>query len=269
METTETMAEWDLFYRSCYNDDGSLFFPERLTHEFLEQAKRHMGSQFFANQYLNKVIDEDSKPFKKSWIKYYETLPELVHKFIFIDPAISQADSADFTAIVVVAVDIAKNWYIEYASRHKITPTEIINLMFQMTERFDPLQMGIEDVAFQKVLLYMAYEEMERRDIIIPLTGIKPPNDKTKQMKILGLIPRFEWGKIYLNKGLYDFEQEYMDYSGERSRHDDLLDALSSIEAVITYPTETKEEILDVPASHPRYEEFYIKKLQRGDFQRS
>jgi hypothetical protein len=246
-----------------------LFFPERLTHEFLDEAKRHMGTQFFANQYLNKVMDDESKPFKKGWMKYYDELPRNVYRFVFIDPAISQADSADFTAVVVVAVDALNNWYVEYANRHKITPTDIINLMFNITERFDPMQMGIEDVAFQKVLLYMAHEEMQRRNIIIPLTGVKPPTNKTKQIKILGLIPRFEWGRIYLNKGLYDFEQEYLDYSGERSRHDDLLDALSSIEAVITYPTTLKEEIKDVPPNHPDYEKYYRLKLQRGDRQRN
>jgi predicted phage terminase large subunit-like protein len=257
-------SDWDVLYKSCYNDDGSLLFPERLSEEFLQSAKRHMGSQFFSNQYLNKVIDESAKPFKKQWLRYYEEIPENVYRFIFIDPAISQSDAADFTAVAVVAVDEQKQWYLEHSSKHKITPTKIMNLLFQLCERFNPMKIGIEDVAFQKVLVYMAFEEMERRNIWLPLEGIKPPNDKSKQMKILGLIPRFEWGRILINRGLYDFENEYLDYAGERSKHDDLLDALSSIEALITYPTNNTEEIKDVPPNHPDYERQYRLKLQRG-----
>lgn len=262
------MSEWEIFYKGAHNEDGSLFFPERLTEEFLESAKRHMGSRFYANQYDNIVIDDADKPFKKNWLQYYEELPKKLYRFIFIDPAISQSDSADYSALVVVAVDANKQWYLEHASRHKITPSQIIDLMFQVTNRFDPMKIGIEDVAFQKVLVYMAYEEMEKRNIWIPLEGVKPPNDKTKLMKILGLTPRFEWGRILINRGLHDFEREYLEYAGERSKHDDILDALSSIEPLITYPTEDKEEIKDVPPNHPDYEYYYRLKLQRGDFRK-
>ena len=128
------------------------------------------------------------------------------------------------------------------------------------------MKIGIEDVAFQKVLVYLAYEEMQRRDVWMPVEGVKPPNDKTKQMKILGLTPRLEWGRILINRGLHDFEQEYLDYAGERSKHDDLLDALSSIEPLITYPSIEKETIEEVAPNHPMYEHYYRLKLQRGDF---
>lgn len=43
---------WNVVYRGAYNKDGSLFFPEKLSQDFLESAKRTMGSYIFANQYL-------------------------------------------------------------------------------------------------------------------------------------------------------------------------------------------------------------------------
>lgn len=256
---------WDIFYKSCYNSDKSLFFPERLTNEFLDSAKKILGTQFFANQYLNQVIDEDSKPFKKSWLRYFDEIPSNVNRFIFIDPAISQADAADFTAVAVVAVDVNKNWYLEHASRHKITPTQIISLVFQLNERFLPLKIGIESVAFQEVLVYNAYEEMQRRNSYIPVEGIKPRTDRTKQKKILGLIPRFEWGHIFINQGLSDFEAEYLDYAGERSKHDDMLDALASIDEIISYPTPERAEVKEVPSNHPDYERYYRWKVMSKD----
>lgn len=262
------MSNWECFYRGAHNPDGTLFFPERLTEQFLSEAKHHMGSRFFSNNYENVVIDESDKPFKREWLKYYDEIPANAYRFIFVDPAISQSDEADFTAVVVVAVDVNQMWYLEHASKHKITPTQLIDMLFKLNDRFSPMKIGIEDVAFQKVLVYMAYEEMQRRNIWMPVEGVKPANDKTKLMKILGLTPRLEWGRILLNRGMHDFEQEYLDYAGERSKHDDCLDALASIDVLITYPSVEKEEIKDLPSNHPDYERMYRLKLQRGDFRR-
>lgn len=264
------MADWDLYYKGCRNEDGSLLFPERLTEEFLDQARRHMGSRFFANQYENVVINDGDKPFKKEWLRYYDEIPKLVYRFAFLDPAISQTDSADFTALIVVAVDCDQNWYLEHASKHKITPTNIINLIFQMAERFDPMRIGIEDVAFQQVLVYMMHEEMKRRTVWLPVEGIKPAKDKTKLMKILGLIPRLEWDRIRINRGLADFEDEYSNYVGERSKHDDMLDALASIDEIVTYPVEAADEVKRGLSPHdPDYEKNYRLRLAKGEFDKS
>lgn len=258
------MSDWEMVYRGAILPDGDLFFPERLSKEFLDQARKHMGSRFWSNQYMNIVIDDEDKPFKREWLKYYDEIPVGCLSYSFVDPAISQSDSADFTAIVVVSVDWEKNWYIQHASKHKITPRQIMDLMFNTCVEFNCMKMGIEDVAFQKVLVYQAYEEMERRNVWIPLEGIKPRTDKTKHMKILGLQPRFERGNIYLNRGLVDFENEIIDYAGERSKHDDIVDALASIEPLITYPAKESDEIKEVPPNHPDYERWYRHNLTKG-----
>ena len=50
---------WDYIIEKAIRDDGSLLFPQKLTHKFLEEAKRTMGSYLYANQYLNEVILAD------------------------------------------------------------------------------------------------------------------------------------------------------------------------------------------------------------------
>lgn len=255
------MSEWEVVYKKAIGDDGELFFPERLNHVFLNQAKRHMGTQKFFNQYQNEVLGSEDKPFKKEWIKYYDALPENVHIYAYIDPAISQKDDADFTALIVLAVDYSRKWYVIAANRYKITPSEIIDKIFEVTERFNPLITGIESIAFQEALVYMCHEQMQARNIMVPIQGIKTSNQRTKEMKILSLVPRFEWGDIYFRHGLMDLEAEYLDYAGERSKHDDLMDALASIDEIISYPTQLKKELKDVPSNHPDYERWYRQKL--------
>lgn len=252
-----------MVYKKAILDNGELFFPEKLSLEFLEQAKLHMGTRVFSNQYQNEVISSDDKPFKKEWIKYWDKLPEHYHTFSFIDPAISQEDDADYTAVLVVATDFNQDLYILAANRYRFVPRQIIDKLFEIFDVFNPNAMGIEDVAYQKALLYLAHEEMTIRNKWIPLTGIKPSTTKTKEQRILSLVPRFEWGRVYLRRGLFDLETEYLDYAGQRSKRDDLLDALASIQEILTYPTEPKKEIERVPSNHPDYEKWYIQQLSK------
>lgn len=254
--------KWNVVLKKAYNDDGSLFFPEKLTHEFLEQTKRTMGSYLFANQYLNEIIPAELQTFKKHWFKYYDYIPKEAYNFVFIDPALSEADTSDYTGVVVVAVDHQKDWYIRHAKRMRVSPTQLVDLVFRLNQQFKPMCIGIEEVAYQKALLYFLDEEMRRRNVILPIKGVRPPTDKSKQTKILSLVPRFEWGHIYMSQGLTDLELELMQFP--RGAHDDLIDALASME-MIAYPPDKEDEWKVKPApGSPRYEQWYIHQLRNG-----
>lgn len=248
--------QWKYLLEKAYKDDGELFFPERLNEEFLEDKRRSLGSYIYANQYLNEIIPAELQTFKKEWFKYFEVLPRKLTTFIFIDPALSEADSSDNTGVVVVSIDEKKDWFVRYASRHRLSPTKLISFVFEIAKEYDPQGIGIEEVAYQKVLLYNLDEEMRRRNIVLPVKGIKPPTDKTKQMRILSLVPRFEWNHIFLSSGLTDLELELLQFP--RGSHDDVIDALAYVEW-ISYPPDGRDVPLREPApNHPDYEKWYI-----------
>ena len=255
------MNGWSVVYKKAINDDGSLLFPERLTHEFLDKARRTMGSYLFANQYQNEIIPEDEQTFKKTWLKYFVQIPERVHRFGFIDPAISEADTADYTGIVVIAVDCEQNWYVEFAERKRLNPSQLIARAFDVCERFSLQTLGVEDVAFQRAILHFTHEEMKRRGKRIPITGVKRGTDKTKETRILGLVPRFEWGTCFLKQGLHDLELELAEFP--RGSHDDLLDALSSLEEIVHYPSKVRSANVSPSPNSPEYESWYIKQLYK------
>lgn len=253
---------WRIVYEKALRHNGELYFPAKLSREFLEQAKRTMGSYLFANQYLNEVIPLDAQSFKKDWFQYTHHVPSRVNTFIFIDPAISQADSADYTGIVVVSIDYEGTWFVRLARRYKVTPTQLIALTFELDKEFSPQVIGIEEVAYQKALLYFLDEEMRRRNLLLPIKGIRAPNTKSKQMRILSLVPRFEWGHIYFRPGFTDLELELLSFP--RGSHDDLIDALSYIE-FISYKPDKEKEFEKPPASnHPSYEKWFIQQRIKG-----
>lgn len=253
---------WAVVYERCYRSDGSLFFPGKLTVDFLEKAKQTMGSFFFANQYLSEIIPDEDKSFKKEWFKYYKTLPEIKYTFAFIDPAISKERHADFTAVVVVDVDPNNYWYVRAANKYKITPTQLVNLIFEIQTNFKCQAIGIESVAYQKALLYMLDTEMKRRRIILPLKEVKPDHDESKELRILGIQPRFEWSRIFLNNGLRDLELQLLQFP--RSKHDDLADALSQIERVAYIPEPKGVDNSEPAKNSPEYEKWYLRQLKEG-----
>lgn len=252
---------WVVVYERATRADGSLFFPEKLTKEFLEIQKRKLGSYQYSNQYENQIIPESDQTFKKSWLKTYENLPKLKNTFAMIDPAIGQNKTSDYTGIVVIDVDTDGNWYVKVAKRERLTPTEIVDLAFKIHDEFSPRAIGLESVAYQKALIYLISEEMTKRKKFIPLKEITRSNDKTKETRIRGpLVPRYEWGRIYHAQGLYDLETELLTFP--RGSHDDIIDSLASIDEFVTYPAKEKEKD-ERPHSpqDPRYESWYIRNV--------
>lgn len=253
--------EWLIIYDKAIRPDGSLLFPKRLSKKILDEKRRVMGSTIFANQYLNEIIEDEKREFKSSWLKYYDVIPELKTTFCFVDPAISMKDGADYTAYVIVHIGEDRNWYVEMARRQRITPTETIDLLFKLQERFKCHAIGVEAVAYQEALIHFLVEEMKRRNLMLPVKDIKRGPDKTKEMRIRSLVPRFEFGTVFINRGLVDFEDEYNKFP--KGLHDDILDALSSIEE-IAFPPHKKKEPVRVPASNSKdYERFYIDRLKK------
>ena len=261
-------VRWSIVYEGAFKNDGTLFFPERLGEETLQQLRRTMGVYKFTNQYLNKVIPDEDQDFKKAWLRGYRELPANLYTFVFIDPAISLMDGADYTATVIVHVDSDKNWYLEMAYRQRISAPDTVRWIFKIYEQFKPMRIGVEDVAYQASLSQFLREEMIRRNQMIPIYSIKRGTagrdgnklpSASKPFRIRSLVPRFEFGKILINQNLDDFILEYTTFP--RGRHDDLLDALSSIEEIAVYPEKQKENLNVRDPSHPDYERTFIKNL--------
>lgn len=257
---------WSVVYKSAIQRDGSLLFPERLSHSFLDRQRRVQGSYIFANQYQNEVIPEDAKSFKPQWLKYWESLPQTVNNFAFIDPAIGQKKHHDFTGIAVISASYGAMWHVRVAARYRLTPTEIVQKMFDIQKEFNCKAIGVEDVAYQEALLYMASEEMRRRNMVLPIKGIKR-SAQSKQSRILGLVPRFEWGRVFLPRGCKDFEDEYSMFP--RGKFDDILDAMASLEELVYYPEADKPKQMSQPSgpNHPDYEKWYIQSLAKRNNQ--
>lgn len=263
------MKDWSVVYEKAIKDDGTLFFPERINQEFLDAAKRTLGSMLFSNQYLNEVFPAEDAKFKKEWFKHYDILPpnRPYLTFAHIDPAISAEDGADYTGIAVVSVDHDHNWFVRLASRERLNPTQIVNKVFELQKTYNCMGIGVEIVAFQKVLTHMIRERVTQTGEMVPIKEIKRGPKTSKQMRIMRLIPRMEWGKLFHHRSMTDLEKELLQFP--RSAHDDISDALSSLEEIVFYPHKEAVEYEPAPGS-PAWETRIIKQYyQRANDENS
>lgn len=204
----------------------------------LRKILREEGWSHFSSQYMNDPVPEEDAIFKRDWFRYYiqdDIRGKLMNKFLLIDPAISQSKEADYTAMVVVGVDEYRNVFILDIIRSRLSPNDINNQIFRLRDLWNLNDIGIEEISFQKTLGYSLREDERFKLRPFHITTLKP-GDRSKDMRIKGLQPLYENGKIFHNKSLPNniyLEDELVRFP--RSTHDDVCDALAYVTDVM-YP---------------------------------
>lgn len=205
-------------------------WKEKFSREELQNRLREEGWSHFSAQYLNDPVPEENAIFKKTWFQYFESgdmKGKLLNKFLMIDPALSVAKDADYTAMVIVGVDEFGYIYVLDIVRERLSPHDIIDKMIQFAQNWRIHDIGIETIAFQKTLAYSLREHPSFKKHPFHITELKP-QERTKEYRIRALQPLYENGKIFHNKLLANtvyLEDELVRFP--RGTHDDIIDALS------------------------------------------
>jgi len=230
----------DSWERKIYQaiENKKSIWPERWSLEALEKLKteyRKRGQlDLFFSEYMNDPITSENAEFKMEWFKYYD-LNDIdtgrMNIFMTVDPAISQKEHADYTAIVTTGIDKKNNMYILDIVRERLTPTNLIIRLFALYKRWKPMRIGIESTAYQKALIYFTQDEMKRRNEWLPIEELK--SDTDKERRIRGLIPRYNTGTVFHQNTHTILEEELLRFP--KGEHDDVADALA-YQLELNYP---------------------------------
>lgn len=253
----------DFYVRGAYNEDGSLYFPELLDEEKLEELKALQGSYVFSSFYLNDPVDEESALVKKSQIKYWgpgeeNQLPKNLAVFAMCDPAFSQREGADESSITVAGVDWDNNWWV-LETRHGIwTVTQLIEELFAVNSQWKPQQISIETIGQGQSITTPIYDEENRRGKYLNLYEITVRDRTTKEMRVRAVLqPRFERGKIYIRRDMFDLEEQLLRFP--RGKRDDMVDSLTDLEE-IAFPADPESKAHEVSAEY--FEELLKRQTQ-------
>lgn len=147
-------------YKSAYREDGSPLWPKYWSVEALAEKKRTLDSvdlRAWSQEYLNVPLPAETAMFHPEKWPEWRVLPDDVQIYQAWDLAISQKQSADYTAELTVAVDTEFNLYLLHAKRghwsFDQTQQEIANAGAGVTapdgQVYVPMMVGVEAVAYQ------------------------------------------------------------------------------------------------------------------------
>lgn len=217
--------QWDVVSLPAIEDNKALW-PEKYTLEDLLSIKKSIGSIEFSCLYQQQPINEETAEFKQKWFKYFrdDECPGNMRIFTTVDPAISKKASADDSCVMTVGVTPDNVKFVLEYTNAKLNPSELIEEIFRHYDKYNPVQVGIETVAYQEALSHFLKIEMKKRNTFMKIEEIRTHQDK--EGKIRGLIPHYQNGVIYHRVGFCDtLEQQLLRFP--ISAHDDVMDALA------------------------------------------
>ena len=227
-------GEWDIIQLPAiatedeeFRKKGEALWADHFTLDILNQTKKDIGSYEFSALYQQNPIDSENQEFKKSWFKYRdeEELERLnTKRYLTIDTAISEKASADYTGICENYIDRENFWNLK-AYRMRLSPTELIDLLFNLHEKHKYNIIGIEKTIYLQAVKPFLDIEMRKREKYLPIVELHH-NQTAKEVRIRGLIPRYESGSVFHLKGhCNDLEEEMLRFP--KGVHDDVLDAVA------------------------------------------
>jgi len=238
-DEAENNPDWERWTYSTYDNPY-------VDKSELEIAKREIGSFLFSQEYEAQFVEQTGGLIKSEWFKYYtkQTLSEFndegnYQDYIYIqtqdravrledlkiyttvDLATSTKESADFTVVTTIGVDKENNVYVLDVIRKRIEAPDIVKLLEQVYEKWQPTSIGVESAGFQLALI-----QIIRRQTTLPIVKLKA--DKDKLSRALPLSAKMEAGMVFFpNDALWysDLEKELLVFpSGD---HDDQVDSLA------------------------------------------
>lgn len=235
----EKEKDWEIVKIPAVSDEWESFWASRFPVPYLEEMRTNIGDYFFSSQYQQEPFVESGWDFKKDYFQYYEDAPKDLRKYTFIDPAISDKQEADYTAIVTIWIDQRNRIYVLDIVHDRMNPTDIINAVFEANMRWQPNSIGIEVVAYQKMLAFEIRKQMNLRNTFFNLIEVNPMWEKNARIRTL-LQPRYWNASIihpkYHNK-IKELELELLKFPN--GKHDDIIDSLASCLKISEVQTKT------------------------------
>ena len=222
-----------LYHKTPYNADGSLLCPERWTLDRLEEKRFEIGEYRFSGEYMG-----DPTPITGGvWLEgdiHYTNEPKVWSKYesaiISVDPAWTQTNDSDFTAISVVLREANTKRYL--VTKCIATQMDFDKILQTIENEFCdirslynhiPITVAIESNGGGRLLIDIAAS----RDYVFNKNVLEVKHSRAKQERIMVLEMPIKTGAVkfldYMRNG--ELILEVLTYPN--CRKDDAIDSLA------------------------------------------
>lgn len=225
---------WATLRVGCFDADGKSVWPDRFpTDDLLIEKESYVRKGLLRIWLAEKectLVNGENTDFKPEWLNYWQQLPERLTMFLSIDPvpppserqiATGMADS-DFEVISAVGVGSAGYYLCEQAGMRGHDPEWTIMKFFEMMDRWRPLDVVVEGVAYQRTLKYILEKAMRERRRYVPIR-ILDDKRKKRHRVVQSLAGIASQGRLYIHPQHLDFQTQFLGFP--HVSHDDYLDS--------------------------------------------
>ena len=225
----QRFPRWDYrVYRAIeadLGDDGEYrrvaLWPGRWPLSRLEVERERVGTLAFEQEYQANPIDDSIRVFPPEWLRRFDEA-ELAGRdlvtLMAIDPATGKS-GGDYFALWTGSIDPATGIiYTRELRLERIGVVAQVKTIIAAFERWRPVRIGIETVAYQVALKEILEEESRRRGLYMPIVAIQ--TTANKRARIEGSSAFYENGLFRLPQNLDpEVEQQFLHFP--KARHDD------------------------------------------------
>lgn len=237
---------YDIMVRQVV-EDGKLIFPLKFSKKFdpkrkdwmdmndptcldyIDHLKESMPLDEYSAQYLNRPFSSENQLFKPEMFKYWSQRPDDLFLGMAVDLAISEARDADETAITVCGMDSKWKLYILDYLKGKWRPSEVVNNIFEMRNKWRPMRIGMEINGFQKTLKLACEDEMRNRQTYFHIEGIQTGPERSKAERIKTLEPFYRNGNVFHAQWMKGKDMEIQLQTFPKGKRDDIIDSVSMV----------------------------------------
>lgn len=199
----------------------------------IEVERKKSGNEYaWQREYLLHIVPDEDQVIHPDWIQYYDELPKTTRNFVNIavgvDLAISQKETADYTAIVSGVVTGYEESFCLYIFPRPInkrltfpqTIEQIKNVHNANKAIYSRVEILVEDVGYQKAVIQQLAHD------VFQVEGINVSGDKRSRLMTVSAL--LQQGKIkFARHGCEELIRQIVGFGTER--HDDLVDAFTIV----------------------------------------
>jgi predicted phage terminase large subunit-like protein len=215
---------------------GEALWPQMYPLGALRSTEKALGSYWFAALYQQQPMPAGGGVFKRADFRYFreDALHYLlardggeevvgkdhVYRFMTVDPALSEKETADFTVLAHWGVTPTMDLLLLDVERVRFEQPDVKGLVKNTRRAWGVHDVRVEAVAHGTALLQDLVRDGE------PVMALEADRDKVT--RALGAVPRYEAHAVFHREGapwLVDFERELLSFPG--GANDDQVDAFS------------------------------------------
>ena len=236
----------------CTREEFRGSWPDRFPYEYVKQeyddAVLNGKVSDFNQELMLRIMSDEDRLIRDNDIRWYRRETVLKHRnrfnfYITTDFATSANKSADYSVIIVWALNNNGDWFLVDGVCLRQTMDVNIKDLFRLVQQYSPQAVGVEVSGQQAGFIPWIQDQMIVRNVFFSLAsegnkglpGIRPTTNKMQRFNVV--VPWFKAGKMHFPQELKDSplvteavnELSLASPGGFRSKNDDVIDNVSQL----------------------------------------